>query len=275
MSGGYRLFGTSFDHLSAVWWSSLTRETGRYALFAILAWVVLWFVFRRPLRHRKIRDTRPPNLQLAIEFLVSIRSVAIFATVAAFMSLLSHAGAYPLSRLAYHWGPLWFGVSLGLMIVGHDAYYYWTHRAMHHPRLFRSFHRRHHRSHNPSPFAAYSFDLLEALMMASFVLIWPFVAPTPWPVVSLFIVHQVVRNTLAHCGYELMPAKPDGRPMFDWLTTTTHHDLHHADAGSNYGLYFTWWDRWMKTEHPHYQAVYSAAALKLGAPRTATTVAAE
>ena len=260
MSEDGGLLGASFDHLSAVWWSSLTRETGRYALFAILAWALLWLVFQQPLRRRMIRDSRPPNLQLAIEFLVSIRSVAIFATVAAFQSLLSHAGAYPLSRLAYGWGPVWFWVSLGLMILGHVAYYYWTHRAMHRPRLFRSFHRRHHRSHNPSPFTAYSFDLLEAVVMASFVVLWPFVVPTPWPAVSLFIVHQVVRNTLAHCGYELMPSTRDGRPMFDWLTTTTHHDLHHAQAGFNFGLYFTWWDRWMGTENPRYHAAFAQAA---------------
>ena len=56
-----------------------------------------------------------------------------------------------------------------------------------------------------------------------------------------------------------MPAARDGRPWFDWLTTTTHHDLHHAQAGYNYAPWFTWWDRWMGTEHPEYHARYAAA----------------
>jgi sterol desaturase/sphingolipid hydroxylase (fatty acid hydroxylase superfamily) len=81
-------------------------------------------------------------------------------------------------------------------------------------------------------------------------------------VVSLFIVHQIVKNTLAHCGYELMPAAADGRPLLDWLTTTTHHDLHHAESDSNFGLYFTWWDRWMGTENPHYRAAFARAATR-------------
>jgi Delta7-sterol 5-desaturase len=34
---------------------------------------------------------------------------------------------------------------------------------MHHPRLFRYFHRTHHRSVTSTPFAAYAFDLPEAL----------------------------------------------------------------------------------------------------------------
>jgi sterol desaturase/sphingolipid hydroxylase (fatty acid hydroxylase superfamily) len=57
-----------------------------------------------------------------------------------------------------------------------------------------------------------------------------------------------------------MPARRDGKPLFDWITTPTHHDIHHAEAGWNYGLYFTWWDRLMGTEHPGYHARFAAAA---------------
>jgi sterol desaturase/sphingolipid hydroxylase (fatty acid hydroxylase superfamily) len=248
-----------FDHFGQVWLSSLTRETTRYIAFAVITWAVLWVALRSPLSGRKIRGESPPASQLVIELVVSIRSIAIFATAAMVMSLLSHAGVYPLSHLARQWGPAWFWTSLVLMILGHDAYYYWTHRAMHDPRLFRKFHRRHHRSFNPSPFTAYSFDLREAALMASFVILWPFVVPTAWSVIPFFVVHQIVRNTLAHSGYELMPATAHRRPMFDWLTTTTHHDLHHAEAGSNFGLYFTWWDRWMGTENPQYHAAFARA----------------
>jgi sterol desaturase/sphingolipid hydroxylase (fatty acid hydroxylase superfamily) len=74
------------------------------------------------------------------------------------------------------------------------------------------------------------------------------------------MVHQIARNTIGHSGYEVFPARRDGRPMFDFLTTTTHHDLHHATARSNYGLYFTWWDRWMGTEHADYYARFARAA---------------
>jgi sterol desaturase/sphingolipid hydroxylase (fatty acid hydroxylase superfamily) len=68
-----------------------------------------------------------------------------------------------------------------------------------------------------------------------------------------------VRNTIGHSGYELMPAGRDGRPLFDWVTSVTHHDLHHAYSEYNFGLYFTWWDRWMGTEHPEYHARFARA----------------
>jgi sterol desaturase/sphingolipid hydroxylase (fatty acid hydroxylase superfamily) len=38
-----------------------------------------------------------------------------------------------------------------------------------------------------------------------------------------------------------------------------HHDIHHAAAQWNYGLYFTWWDRLIGTEHPDYQARFARA----------------
>jgi sterol desaturase/sphingolipid hydroxylase (fatty acid hydroxylase superfamily) len=243
-----------------MWLLDVFVDTRRYVIFAVGVWLTLWVALAWALRNRRIRDDRPPARQMAFEFLFSIRSVAIFSTMGLMTNLMTRLGLYPLSNLGAHWGPVWFWASLVLMILGHDAYYYWVHRWMHHPRLFRQFHRRHHRSHNPSPFTAYSFDIREAVMMMSFVVLWPFVTPTPWAVVPLFVLHQIFRNTLLHCGFELMPARRDGRPLLDWMTTTTHHDLHHAHAGYNYGLYFTWWDRWMGTEHPDYHAQYARAA---------------
>jgi sterol desaturase/sphingolipid hydroxylase (fatty acid hydroxylase superfamily) len=113
---------------------------------------------------------------------------------------------------------------------------------------------------NPSPFTAYSFDLGEALLMVSFVAIWPAIFPTPWGVIDVFMFHQILRNTLLHAGYELMPSRPDGRPYLDFMATTTHHDLHHAQAGYNFAPWFTWWDRWLGTEHPQYLERYAQAA---------------
>jgi sterol desaturase/sphingolipid hydroxylase (fatty acid hydroxylase superfamily) len=250
------------------------NDTTRYAMFAAGVWAALWIALARPLAGRKIRDARPPARQLVTEFFVSLRSVAIFSTFALGPYLLERAGLLPGPRIAESWGPAWFWASLALMIVAHDAFFYWAHRLMHDPRLFRRFHRRHHLSQNPSPFTAYSFDLREAAVMASFVPLWVLLVPTPWPAVGWFVIHQIARNTLGHSGYEIMPAREDGRPMFDWLTTTTHHDLHHAEAGWNYGLYFTWWDRLMGTEHPEYRARFAAAVRKALAPVTGVTAAA-
>jgi sterol desaturase/sphingolipid hydroxylase (fatty acid hydroxylase superfamily) len=259
---------TLLTDVGHIWWSSIVLDLRRYIIFAVAVWLVLWVVLRVPLRGRKIREDTPPPRQVAVEFLYSVRSIAIFSTVGVGIALLQRAGLYPLAKVAESWGPAWFAASLGLMIVGQDAWIYWTHRWMHRPRWFRTFHRRHHRSNNPSPFTAYSFDFGEAFLMVAFVALWPLVVPTPWGVVPLFMFHQIFRNTILHAGYELTPPRADGRPWFGWLTTTTHHDLHHAQAGWNYAPWFTWWDRWLGTEHPEYLARYAAAVRRpLKAPK--------
>jgi sterol desaturase/sphingolipid hydroxylase (fatty acid hydroxylase superfamily) len=241
------------------WLANLEADLTRYAVFAVGVWLVLWVVLARPLAARKLRPTRPPAGQLLLEFAISIRSIALFSTIGLGLFILESQGHLPGPALATSWGAGGAVASFMLTVLAHDAYFYWTHRLMHDPRLFRAFHRRHHRSHNPSPFTAYSFDLAEAGVNAVFVPIWMLLVPTSWPIIGLFMVHQIARNTFAHCGYEIFPHRRDGRPLFDFLTTTTHHDLHHGNVRWNYGFYFTFWDRLMGTEHPDYHARFAAA----------------
>ena len=251
------------------WLMNVSTDLTRYVVFAVAVWLTLWVILARPLAGRKIRAGTPKPKQMLIEFGASLRSIAIFSTIGLLTFALERAGLLPGPQIAIAWGQGWAWTTLALMIVTHDAYFYWPHRLIHDPRLFRAFHRRHHKSNNPSPFTAYSFDIGEAAINGLFVPLWMIVVPTQWWVVGLFMLHQIVRNTLGHSGYELFPARRDGRPALDFLTTTTHHDLHHAQAGYNYGLYFTWWDRLMGTEHPEYHARFAAATRKPLAPRTA------
>ncbi|HEY2751176.1 sterol desaturase family protein [Phenylobacterium sp.] len=250
----------TLSDIGEMWVHGVAHDARRYAIFAVVVWFTLWIVLARVLRPRKIREETPPARQLLIEFLFSLRSIAVFSTVGIGINLAEMAGLFPMSPMAASWGPAWFVASLAVMIVAQDAWIYWTHRWMHRPRWFRTFHRRHHRSNNPSPFTAYSFDLGEAFLMVIFVAVWPAIFPTPWGVINLFMFHQIFRNTMLHAGYELTPARADGRPWLDWITTTTHHDLHHAQAGYNFAPWFTWWDRWLGTEHPRYHAEYARAA---------------
>jgi sterol desaturase/sphingolipid hydroxylase (fatty acid hydroxylase superfamily) len=241
------------------WLINVQTDLTRYVIFAVAVWLTLWIVLAKPLAGRKIRPETPKPKQLLVEFSASLRSIAIFSTIGLFTFALERIGLLPGPAIAAEWGAAWAWASLALMIVAHDAYFYWTHRAVHDPRLFRAFHRRHHKSNNPSPFTAYSFDVVEAVIQACFVPLWMILVPTQWWVTGLFMLHQIARNTIGHSGYELFPARRDGRPLFDFITSVTHHDIHHAQAGYNYGLYFTWWDRLMGTEHPDYYARFAAA----------------
>ncbi|NWG72602.1 MAG: sterol desaturase family protein [Parvularculaceae bacterium] len=237
----------------------LPFEATRYLVAALGVYFVVSIAGARLLAGRKIRTARPGRRQMAVEFLVSLRTAAVFALSGAVSMLGWEAGilkSYD-DPARYGWGYFW--LTVGVLVVAHDAWFYWTHRLMHDPRLFRRLHRRHHRSVNPSPFTAYSFDIGEAAIHAAFMPLMLLIAPISQLAILVFLTHMIVRNVIGHSGYELFPARRNGRPVFDFLTSVTHHDLHHAQAGWNYGLYFTWWDRLMGTEHPLYHEKFAAA----------------
>ena len=216
------------------------------------------FLLRRILAHRRIQPRRARWTDIRREVTYSLLTIIIFSLVGFGVYV---GGQHGIFRLEEQLVPtLWGGLfDLAIMIVAHDAYFYWMHRTMHRPRLYRHFHRVHHLSRTPTPWAAYSFAPLEAIFEAAFLPLILLVFETSAIVVFGFTTHMIVRNVVGHAGIELFPKKWLQWPILRAITTTTHHDLHHAEFRWNYGLYFTWWDRLMGTEHPRYQEHFAKA----------------
>lgn len=235
----------------------LTSDFIRYAVGAGGVYLIVNLLMSRILLGRKIRAKTPDLRQMLTEIAVSLRTVLIFACVGTLIYMGAQTGIIPVYTAVetYGWG--WLIASTVILIVAHDAWFYWSHWLMHRPGLYRWFHRRHHKSHNPTPFTSYSFDASEAVINAVYFPLILLIIPCHPIALLIFTTHMMLRNAIGHCGYEVFPARRDGRPLFDWLTTVTHHDLHHAQAGRNFGLYFTWWDRWMGTEHPRYHEEFA------------------
>ncbi|MDP1737821.1 MAG: DUF2147 domain-containing protein [Caulobacter sp.] len=245
-------------------------EIGRYLVFAGLASLIVRVFWKAGLGQRKIQARTARAADLRREIATSLRSALVFATVGFCMFLASRVGWLTIYDDFAVRGPVYFTVTLILMIVAHDAWYYWTHRAMHHPRLFRAFHWTHHKSKTPTPWTSYAFDVPEALVMVAFVPLWVAVVPMHDLAIFTFMTWQLVRNVAGHTGVELSPVSGEPSRLFGWLNTTTHHDLHHQTPGSNFGLYFSWWDRLMGTEHPEYQARVAEIAERSRARRKRT-----
>ena len=238
-------------------------DTGRYLIGAGGIYLIVNLALAGVLRGRKIRTRSPDWRQKRREILNSLRTAAIFAAVGGLsIAGLIAGGADMIYDDPSERGWAYFAFTTVMLIVLHDAWFYWSHRIIHHPKLFRRFHREHHKSHNPSPWTAYSFDPAEALVNAIYLPLVLLIMPSSTLAIFIFINHMMIRNAIGHSGFELFPSLRSGRPMFDWMTTVTHHDLHHAQAGWNYGLYFTWWDRLMETEHPLYHEKFAAAVRK-------------
>lgn len=233
-------------------------EMSRYLIAAGSVTLLLWLA-RGWALPRRIQDRMAGWDDRRREFFNSVVSVGIFALSAIFTLTMTDIGVFDLSLAA---PPLWLGLlEVFALILAHDAYFYWMHRGLHHRAMFRRAHLEHHLSRTPTPWAAYSFAPMEAVFEAAFVPLALAVATIHLPALIAFLLHQIIRNVIGHMGHELAWPGFTRSALTGWLTTTTHHDLHHSQGNYNFGLYFTWWDRWMGTEHPRYHEAFETAAI--------------
>ena len=231
-------------------------DFGRYAVAAFGMAAIVWVLRRTRFASRKIQSREATMSDMRRELLASAQTCIVYISITVVMIWGIGAGVF--QRIEGSRG-LWIDIAILIAyITAHDAYFDWVHRAMHSRVQFKTFHRHHHRSITPTPFAAYSFALPEAFVMAAFVPLWQLFVATPIWVLVFFLTWQILRTVMGHSGIELFPRWWLSSPVTRWINTTTHHDLHHNGGfNTDYGLYFTWWDRMMGTEHREYHARFT------------------
>mgnify|MGYP003577161386 CR=1 FL=1 len=225
----------------------------RYGLFAGVAWLLAYVLFYRRWKHRKVVQKLPPGSEIRREMLYSGISVVIFAAVGVLTIIAAKHGWTQMYRRMDAYPVAWFWISILCAIIIHDTWFYWTHRLMHHRKLFRFFHRTHHLSHNPSPWAAYAFDPAEAVVQAAIFPLVLFIMPMHPGAFAIFMVWQITFNVIGHTGFEIYPKWMMDSWLGKILNTPTNHAMHHEKMRGNYGLYFNVWDRLMKTNHAEYE----------------------
>lgn len=228
-----------------------------YAIFVVPAFFIFWRWFKQRFQARRIQQ-KPKSTPKVIrhEIKYSIVSLLIFAVVDVLIYVAMQNGYTKIYMDVGEHGWIYLVFTAIAMILINDAWFYWTHRLMHHPRLFRHIHLVHHRSIDPSPFAAFSFHPLEALVEIAIYVIIAFSFPVHLFALLAWQIFQMAFNVLGHLGYEIFPKGFNRHWLFQWKTPSTHHNLHHSKFKGNYGLYFTWWDRWFGTELKEYHRTF-------------------
>jgi sterol desaturase/sphingolipid hydroxylase (fatty acid hydroxylase superfamily) len=130
---------------------------------------------------------------------------------------------------------------------------------MHNKKLFPHFHLVHHKSTNPSPWAAYAFHPLEALVEVGIVVIFLFTIPIHKTHLMIFFLMMIVYNVYGHLGYELYPKGFHKTRIGRWINTSVNHNQHHQYFTGNYGLYFLFWDRMLGTIRSDYDGRFEEA----------------
>ncbi len=200
---------------------------------------------------RRVRPGRYDGLaaQIRMEIGWSLVSAGIFGIPAGVVAwgwqehgwtrIYADAGAYPL------W---WMPLSLFLYLFAHDTWFYWTHRWMHWPRVFRAAHAVHHASRPPTAWAAMSFHPIEAITGAIVIPALVFVIPIHIGMLGAVLSIMTLMGVTNHMGWEIFPRRLVNSRFGEWVITASHHQRHHEQYLCNYGLYFRFWDRLCATD---------------------------
>ncbi|MDX2174541.1 MAG: sterol desaturase family protein [Bacteroidota bacterium] len=233
----------------------------RYFLIAGSAYFLFYVVMKSKWANKKIQAKYPDSKQIKSEIKNSIISIFIFAFVGILIYALNKLGFTQVYQNINKYGLIYFAFSIVFLLFFHDTYFYWSHRALHHPKLIR-FHLTHHHSHNTTPFTSFSFHPVEALTQTGFVFIVLFI-PINIYVLALVMLWQMFFNVAGHLGFEVFHKKFHNTIIGKQFNTVTHHNMHHRYTNHNFGLYFSIWDRIMKTNHKEYEQQYNINANKM------------
>ncbi|KAK2759403.1 c-5 sterol desaturase [Arachnomyces sp. PD_36] len=131
--------------------------------------------------------------------------------------------------------PLYNLLQFPLFLVFTDFFIYWIHRALHHPLIYKRYHKPHHKWIIPSPFASHAFHPLDGWSQGLPYHIFPFIFPLQKTAYVFLFVAINIWTVIIHDG-EYVANNPI-------INGAACHTLHHLYFNYNYGQFTTLWDR--------------------------------
>ena len=122
-----------------------------------------------------------------------------------------------------------------LFIAFTDFCIYWIHRGLHHPSIYKTLHKPHHKWIMPSPFASHAFHPLDGWSQSVPYHLFPFIFPLQKVAYVLLFGFINFWTVLIHDG-EYVANSPV-------VNGAACHTMHHLYFNYNYGQFTTLWDR--------------------------------
>jgi sterol desaturase/sphingolipid hydroxylase (fatty acid hydroxylase superfamily) len=217
----------------------------------------MYLLFYVPLNKSLINDRHGQRLapswhSIQHDIRLSVISGGVFALAAAFIMSAYSWGITNLYSHPQQYGLWYLGVSYAGVLVLQDAYFYFMHRLFHHPLLFRWLHHGHHRSHYPTPWTSFAFDPCEAIIQSLFLVGIVLVIPLHFITLIAVLTTMTVWAVLNHLGLDRLPLSFPHHWLGRWFIGPAHHSIHHLKYSMHYGLYFTFWDKLLRTQDANY-----------------------
>ena len=140
--------------------------------------------------------------------------------------------------------PVWFVLALMLLPVWSAFHFYWAHRLLHVPFLYKKVHSLHHRNVNIGPWSGLSMHPIEHFIYLTSLCVHWVVASHPIHLI-FHVIYQGPGAAMTHTGYEDLLIRDKRRLALG----TFYHQLHHRYYECNYGNQEMPWDRWFGTFH--------------------------
>lgn len=139
-------------------------------------------------------------------------------------------------------------------ILIEDFLFYWSHRILHHPSLYKYFHKKHHEFKVLSGYAIaseYTHPVESLVGNIIPVMMGPLVTRSHFFTSCTWLVIRMLKTCDAHSGYAFQWS-PFG--LFYPLNPAERHDFHHETGLGSYGSFFLLWDQWTGTDEQFLQS---------------------
>ena len=151
------------------------------------------------------------------------------------------------------YGRFYYLISFPLLVLGQDAYFYFTHRLLHTKWFFKKIHYVHHLSKNTNPLTGLSFHPWEAFILYFYPILVILFFPVHHLPLTFLTWYTIIFVTIGHGGWEVFPRFMRKRPWIFIFNNAFHHAQHHKEVNNNYSLYFNFWDFIFGSNHPDYE----------------------
>jgi len=193
------------------------------------------------------------------------RGLAVLAVDAAVFAVLLQTGLFK-AHLTPTPGEI--AVTFAAMFVWMEIYFYFSHRALHHPKLY-PIHRFHHEGRGTNPWTSLAFSYSEraVLLFGSFLpaAVASHFLPLSLDGFALYFLVNYVLNVYGHLNVEIAPAWFRRSFLFGWVNTSVSHGMHHLRYRGHYGLFTRFLDRWLGTGFGDYPEKFDRVSRGFGA----------
>ncbi|KAI4139549.1 MAG: hypothetical protein L6R39_006231 [Caloplaca ligustica] len=116
-----------------------------------------------------------------------------------------------------------------------DFFIYWIHRGLHHPRVYRTLHKPHHKWIMPTPYASHAFHPVDGFAQSVPYHVFPFIFPLNKVAYIVLFAFINIWTVFIHDGEYVANSS--------FINGAACHTMHHLYFNYNYGQFTTLWDR--------------------------------